>query len=202
MANVETSATAITTGAALHACIKSRWEPGEKLYGVVHAARDKALAFDGAREFGWKLQWLFSEDAAQQMSVVAPYLVPIAFDANYPYRESAYLDLWARRLGCSAGILLMTDSGPRKLRDDLSWAFQAADDNGNDYFFRFYDPRVLRSFLNVCTLGEAKNLFGTVREILVDGESPGTILSCQVDSERVSMDSIDLTSRKPQEVQS
>ena len=67
-----------------------QWEPGEKIYGVVDAARDKELAFEGAHQFGWKLQWLFSEDTAQQMSGVAPYLVPITFESSYPYLESAY----------------------------------------------------------------------------------------------------------------
>lgn len=195
MAEVETPATATITGAALHAVIESQREPGEKLYGVVDAAQDKELAFEGARQFGWKLQWLFSEDTAQQMSEVAPYLVPITFESDYPYRESAYLDLWAERLGTSAGILLLADSGAEKLRDDLCWAFQVADDDGNDYFFRFYDPRVLRYFAKVCTLGQAKNLFGTSRRILVEGESPGALLVCAVDSDGITIESADLAGK-------
>ena len=193
MAKVETVATSKITGAALHAFIESQREPGEKLYGLVDSARDKELAFEGARQFGWELQWLFSEGTAQQMRDVAPYLVPITFETSYPHRESAYLDLWAARLGGNAGILLLTNSEPPQLRDDLSWAFQVADEDGNDYFFRFYDPRVLRHFAKVCTLGQAKNLFGTVRQILVEGESPGAILACAVDSDGVVIESADLT---------
>lgn len=194
MAEVETAATSAITGAALHAFIESRREPAEKLYGVVDAARDKELAFEGALRYGWRLQWLFSEDTAQQMSGVAPYLVPITFESSYPYRESDYLDLWAERLGTHAGILLLTTSAPERLCNDLSWAFQVADDDNNNFFFRFYDPRVLRPFLKICTLGEAKNLFGTIRQILLEGESGGTLFSCRVSSQGVTIDAVDLVS--------
>lgn len=187
MAQVETPTKATITGAALHAFIESRRRQGEKLYGVVDAARDKELAFDGARQFGWNLRWLFSEGTDQQMSAVAPYLVPITFESTYPYLESDYLDLWATRLGSSAGILLLTRSGPEKLRDDLSWAFQVADEDDNIFFFRFYDPRVLRPFLKNCTPDEAKSFFGTIRQILVEGDSTGTVLSCHLTSQGVAV---------------
>ena len=192
MPQVETAAPSTITGAALHAFIESRREPGERLYAVVDAAQDKELAFEGALRYGWKLQWLFSEDTDRQMGGVAPYLVPITFESNYPFRESDYLDLWAERLGSNAGILLLTGSGPEELRGDLSSVFQVVDEDGTDGFFRFYDPRVLRFFANVCTLGEAKNLFGTIRQILVEGESPGALLACTMDAEGVAIETANI----------
>lgn len=193
MPQVETPMKATITGAELHTFIESQRKPGERLYGVVDAARDKKLAFDGALRYAWELQWLFTEDTDQQMNSVAPYLVPITFESSYPYPESEYLDLWAARLGRNAGILLLTDSGPENLRDDLSSAFQVADEEDNVFFFRFYDPRVLRPFLKICTLDEAKSLFGRIRRILVEGDSPGSVLLYRVNSDGVAVDSDNLT---------
>ena len=192
MAEVETSATAMITGAALHAFIESRREPGERLYAVVDAAQDKELAFDGALRFGWKLQWLFSKDTAQQMSGVAPYLVPITFESKYPFPESDYLDLWAERLGNNAGILLLTQSAPERMREELASAFNVVDEEGNEFFFRFYDPRVLRLFLKACTPDEAKEFFGTIGCMLLEAERPSDILSCAIANDGVSMECITL----------
>lgn len=178
MATVETVATTRITGADLHALIESERESGEKLYGVVDAARDNQLAFDGARQFGWELQWLFTEDTAQQMRDVAPYLVPITFESSYPYQESAYLDLWAERLGSSAGILLLTAAGPKDLWNHLRTVFSFTEED-EDYYFRFYDPRVLRPLLPACSGDDVAQYFGLIRVMLVEAETPGKLLCCR-----------------------
>ena len=98
------------TGATLHAFIEQRRKADERVYGIVDAARDKELAFEGAARWGWRLRWLFGEDASPQLRDVAPYLVPIESRPRYPHDQSEYLDLWADRLGGCAGIFFLCES--------------------------------------------------------------------------------------------
>ena len=45
-----------------------------------------------------------------------------------------------------------------------------------EVYFRFYDPRVLRTFLPTCTPEETTEFFGPVRSYLVEAEEPETLL--------------------------
>ena len=47
---------------------------------------------------------------------------------------------------------------------------------GEEVYFRFYDPRVLRGFLPNCTPGEIREFFGPIREFLMEAADPGTML--------------------------
>lgn len=200
MAEVETAATSTITGAVLHALIESRREPGEKLYGVVDAARDKELAFDGALRYGWKLQWLFSEDTDQQMRDVAPYLVPITFESTYPYQESEYLDLWAARLGTSAGILVLSAADAQAVRAHFAGVFDMEDDEGERYYFRFYDPRVLRSVLPICTDDNVQRYFGPIGTMVVESAQQDCLLACRPQQDSVAIDEISLVSDNVEEM--
>ena len=166
-------------GAALHALVKQRMKPGESLYGVVDAARDKTLAFAGATRFGWPIRWLFSEDTHQQMKDVAPYLVPIPFEAVYPYVESDYLDLWAEHLWRNAGILVLSSADVDTLWKHLNGIFEVAEGDGERYYFRFYDPRVLREILPGCTGDHVREQFGPMSHLLVEAEAMGCMLTCR-----------------------
>lgn len=165
------------SGAALHALVGHHVGMGDRLYAVADAARDKELAFAAPRQFGQTIHWLFEDGSGAHMLDVAPYLVPIAYRPKYPYEGSGYLDLWAERLGSSAGILLVTPADPESLRDHLGELFRVTDEKEHEYFFRFYDPRVLRMYLPTCTPAEAKEFFGPVRHFLVESERSGSVLS-------------------------
>lgn len=49
--------------------------------------------------------------------------------------------------------------------------------DGRRVLFRFYDPRVLRTFLPVCTRLELDQFFGPVETFRCQGDDPGLILS-------------------------
>lgn len=196
-----------TTGSDLHEFIRFRRGAGRQLFGVVDAARDSELAFAARDRFGREIYSLFEvgpssssdqpdkrrdpaaldmerqfvENALSRMANVAPYLVPIEFRSRYPYRNSEYLDLWAERLGSSAGILLLSEVHPARLAIHLRGLFRATDDEGHKYYFRFYDPRVLRLYLPTCTPAEAVEFFGPVRRFLVEGKGSGRMISYRPD---------------------
>lgn len=168
-----------TGGSALHKFVGHYVGIGDRLYGVVDAARDKELAFAARERFGDEARWLFEGEVGGPMSDVAPYLVPIEFRKKYPYDGSEYLDLWAQHLGNNAGILLVTAAKPDVLWSHLREVFTAVDDSGRKYFFRFYDPRVLRTFFPTCNASQAKEFFGPIRRLLVEAKLPKRVAVCR-----------------------
>ena len=172
-------------GADLHALIERHHQPNERIYGVVDAGRDQELAFEGAARWGWRLQWLFGEDAWPSLRDVAPYLVPIVYHPGYPYPQSEYLDLWADRLGGSAGILLLSEAGADEVWTHLRSIFRRTDDRGRVHYSRFYDPRVTRKLLPDLAGEQVREFFGPIGGILVEAENPDHLLICRPGQETV-----------------
>lgn len=173
---VEASRAAKATGADLHALVRRQFGTDDRLYGVVDASRNKELAYAAPRSYGQTIHWLFEEGSGAHMLDVAPYLVPIAFQTRYPYEGSGYLDRWARALGSSAGIVLITPVSTHLLLSHLHELFRVTDEKDHRYYFRFYDPRVLRVYLPTCTPLEAEEFFGPIRCMLYESETPGRML--------------------------
>jgi hypothetical protein len=129
---------------------------GESLYGIVDAARDMELAFEAKCLYKQEIQTLFEGKVASALADVAPYLIMI-------HPNGGYLKNWARHWGNSAGILFTTSADAHDLYAHLRHIFIVEDEQNQPYFFRFYDPRVLRTFLPTCTLQQLDEFFGPVR---------------------------------------
>lgn len=158
-------------GCEMHQAIKSARGLADRVYLIVDSARDRKLARDAWGVYDLKNWWLFDGSADPQMAPVAPYLIDLGFASEYPYPASDYLQMFAERLGTSAGILLLTPAEPRTLWEHLRTLFFVMDESGSQFFFRFYDPRVLRVFLPTCTKEQIRQFFGPVSAFLVEDES-------------------------------
>ena len=53
-------------------------------------------------------------------------------------------------------------------------------EDGEELYFRSYDPRVLRVFVPTCTPEEARTFFGPIRAFLVEANEPETLLTFTV----------------------
>ena len=133
-----------------------------RFYAVVDGARCVDLAYEAKLVFGKEIRSLFADDIQPLVWHVAPYLVPI--DPG-----STYLSRWAERWGQSAGVLIVSASDPDRLYSHLRKIFVVTDDQRQSFFFRFYDPRVLRNFLETCTRSQLTELFGPISEFIVEG---------------------------------
>lgn len=138
-----------------------RTTAGQRLYGVVDAAQCVDLAYEAKVLFGKEIRSLFLTEVQTPLWDVAPYLVPIDPD-------SGYLENWARRWGSNAGILLVSAADEDALCAHLRSIFVVADEEGQEYFFRFYDPRVLRAFLPTCSEDQMDELFGSIETFVVE----------------------------------
>jgi hypothetical protein len=140
----------------------------------VDAAQDKELAFEARDRFKLPIRMLFQGEAAEYMGDVAPYIVPID-------PASEYLECWVQRWGKNAGILLTTFADPETLFRHLREIFVVKDEEGQEYFFRYYDPRVLRVFLPTCSPLELGDFFGPISVLVAEGPSMEQCMtfSCQ-----------------------
>jgi hypothetical protein len=164
------------TPAALHAAIDRSRAPGEQLYAVADAARDPELARAGFERFKLERYTLFPATIHPQMPPVGPYLIPVPFGAKYPFPDAGYFDLWAGRFGRSCGVLLTTAADLRTIWEHLRGVFLVEDERGTEFFFRFYDPRVLRDFFPSLTVAEAKQFFGPVKRFFAESDGGAELL--------------------------
>ena len=71
--------------------------------------------------------------------------------------------------------------------------FVVNDDKGQEYFFRYYDPRVLRAFLSVCRAEEINAFFGPVVCYLVEAEEPEMVLKYTNDGRQAERTALSLS---------
>jgi hypothetical protein len=138
--------------------------PEERLYALVDGASAADLAVTG-RVLGHRLYTLFEGDMAAQVAHAGPILIPLDEE------PLAFLARWAEVLGKNAGVLLQTQAELGPLHAHLRHVFVCSDEEGSEYFLRFYDPRVLRGFLPTCDAEQRTEFFGPVQRFLVEAEA-------------------------------
>lgn len=133
------------------------------LYAVVDGAQNLDLAF-AAKRAGYDPISLFVGERAAQLGQVAPYFFPVP-------RGAPYFEEWTAALGSHAGVLVDSPADPRVLFTHLRSVFVVQDETGQEYFFRYYDPRVLRKYLPTCTEAELVEFFGPARAWICEDEA-------------------------------
>ncbi len=153
-------------GSIQHALLRSLdRSAGTDLYAIVDGSQDLELAFTG-RLMGNDVYTLFSGDMAEPVAHAGPCLIAL--------RDSVqFLERWVETLGGNAGILLETSADLETLYAHLREIFVVEDEEGQEYFFRYYDPRVLRTYLPTCTERELRDFFGPVQRWIAEDEKAG-----------------------------
>jgi hypothetical protein len=135
----------------------------DRLYAIVDGSQAIELAM-AARVGGERLYTLFEGDMAQHVAHAGPILIPVE-------KPLPFLTRWVEALGKSAGILLQTPADLPTLFAQLRHVFVVKDEEGQEYFLRFYDPRVFRGFLPTCTPEQRAEFFGPIRRWIVENEA-------------------------------
>ncbi len=185
-----------TTGESLRAFIQYRRAPGEGLFAVVDAARNRELIRVARDRLGLQTQCLFDGESAKIMEGVAPYVVSLDRKRALDRDSREFIDMYAERLGSSAAVMLFADVEADKVAVHLKKVFRAADETGRKYYFRFYDPRVLRPFIEVCEAGDATQFFGPIRRWIVESESPGKMWLYSSSASGVSADEVEIDAQQ------
>jgi hypothetical protein len=129
---------------------------------------------------------LYGGELPRELAEVAPYLVALA----RPSRLTA--GLLAAGWGESWGILLASTAILQDLRRHFRRFLRVQDERGRRLLFRFYDPRVLRTYLPTCDAAELRRFFGPVDRYVVEGPAPGALIEFRHAGAGLVQDVVDL----------
>jgi len=113
------------------------------------------------------------------MAEVAPYLVRL--EPETPFTDWVLEQGW----GNHWGIFVVSAAELLELRQHFRRFLIVHDPTGKPLYFRYYDPRVLRSYLPTCNGEELAALFGPVRCYMAEGEKPELLLRFELDAGRL-----------------
>jgi hypothetical protein len=136
-----------------------RSQPG-KLYAILDAARDP-LILTRLLECKEEHQSLYEGRKGDQLAAFAPYLV--ALPSGCSFLETLVRDGW----GKSWGVYLTSEQPFKEVRKHLRH-FLMVRSSDDTVYFRFYDPRVLRTYLPTCTKDELRQFFGPINRYVLE----------------------------------
>jgi hypothetical protein len=162
----------------------------EPLFALVDAALDpgiESLLEDAPGE----VYDFHPETAEMMMASARPTLVALPKNSNLLERlvRSGWGKGWCVYLTSSAPFIGVREHFRRHLIADYA--------GRGDAGFRFFDPRVLRTFLPEFNFEQADRLFYGVTEYLVESQLPSTLLEFQMGIDGVTARSIRLSTPKP-----
>jgi Domain of unknown function (DUF4123) len=143
-------------------------EPGSTLFGLMDAAQDpEILAL--IQEGGCPFESLYQGESAVVMASVAPYLVQL--DPEKGLLQQLVLKGW----GKNWGIYLRSCLPLAKVRRHFRHFTMVELPDGQQVYFRFYDPRVFRVFMPTCNASENSTIFEGIESIFAEGTDGNTM---------------------------
>lgn len=140
---------------------------GKRLMAILDSAEGPAvhqfLAHAGQRH-----QSLYQGGQQELLGSAAPYLVE--FDRELEPLVWALRSFW----GSSTMLFLASKASFEEVRHHLRQFLLVELPDGKTTYFRFYDPRVFRTYLPTCSVEESSRWFRNVEWFATEGE-PGTI---------------------------
>jgi Domain of unknown function (DUF4123) len=138
---------------------------GTLWHAIVDTAQDPALLPLVRKTPGH--QCLVSGDLAPELAATMPYIVRLR-------PGEALADAWRDHgSGRNWGILFETTRGSDWMRLHFKKFLNAKLPDGMIALFRFYDPRVFRTYLRAATPQEAAAWFDGIERYSVESETPG-----------------------------
>jgi hypothetical protein len=157
---------AATPHDTLLALLRDEFQP---LFAILDAARDiRILAL--LLHHKEQCESLYEGEQGATLAQVAPYLVRLAKES--PLLKALVKEGW----GKSWGVYLTCPNDFQEVRRHLRHFLQVKLPSGEQVYFRFYDPRVMRVFLPTCTPEDATQFFGPIQNYLVEDETPEQLL--------------------------
>jgi Domain of unknown function (DUF4123) len=117
---------------------------------------------------------LFSGDLEPDMQEVAPYLVRLL--PKTPFTDWILQEGWGKHWG----IFAHSREPVEEMRNHFRSLITVYDENGKPMIFRFYDPRVLGTFLSTCTAEELKVFFGKVEAYFAEADAADNLVRFQI----------------------
>ncbi len=144
------------------------------LYVILDGAQNETLldVFDDTE--GVEYECLFTEKLEPDMAEVAPYLVELKEGA--PFTKWLLDQGWAQNWG----IFVISESDLAEAWRHLRQHTRVFGPDRRRLYFRFYDPRVLNSFLPTCDGRQLADFFGRVELFIAEQEGGGGALAYSI----------------------
>ncbi|MCE7070777.1 DUF4123 domain-containing protein [Dyadobacter sp. CY327] len=125
-------------------------------------------SMDRARELNPFHTSLYPGKGAQDETLlsVAPFLFKYPYTADF--EEFLLSDGW----GHSWGLWVQSNTEFEELYQHFMRFLIVQTEEGQELYFRFYDPRVLRIFLPTCDQDQLAEFFGPVSQFIMEDEDP------------------------------
>jgi hypothetical protein len=147
-------------------------EGNANVYAILDGASVREL-LDRLHRFKPEFVCLYRGELEPDLVHVAPYLVRLE-------RKSAFTDwIFERGWGNHWGVFAVAPSDLTAMRQHFRRFLTVHDSEGSPMLFRYYDPRVLRTYLPTCSTQELGEVFGPVLHYVVEGEEPMELLRFQ-----------------------
>jgi hypothetical protein len=117
-----------------------------------------------------EFECLYTGDIKPDLAEVAPYLVRL--EPKSEFTEWVIGEGWGKHWG----VFVVAPVDFLAMRHHLRRFLMVHGSDGKLFYFRYYDPRVLRTYLPSCNAGELTELFGPVKTWALEGEDPGALL--------------------------
>jgi len=114
-----------------------------------------------AKSFNEDHLCLYSGEAEQQLGSVAPWLFSFQLNSNF---TEWYL---ASGGGQNWGIVIESEADMKTLKLHLKKFLRVQTEAGKKLYFRFYDPRILPTFLKSCNTQQLTEFFGPINKFIV-----------------------------------
>jgi hypothetical protein len=158
------------------------WFDGPQVHMLLDGARDPAIS-QLVRGGNLEYECLFTGDLSARLQTAAPYLVHL--EAASPLTHTLLERSWNQDWGIfTIGPHYTTIT---QQRIHFKKLLRVQDETGKEMAFRFYDPRVLRVFLPICTGEQLELVFGPLLAIVAQSEDPGTFVRYTPESTRVGL---------------
>jgi len=131
---------------------------------------------------------LYRGELEPDMAAVAPYLVKLEYD--HPFATLVCEQGWGNHWGIF--VLTPAEIDIRTLRNHFRKILMVYDPDGKLIYFRYYDPRVLRTYLPTCNAEETEIVFGPVATYILEDEDPSVFLTFSSDGGKVRIEKVPL----------
>jgi hypothetical protein len=120
-----------------------------------------------AKELNPEFDSLYRGQSEISLTMVAPYLFPFNPQTDFGkwYMQNGWGNSW--------GVLAYSDLDLKALVKHFRHFLMVKREDGEQLYFRFYDPRVLRVFLPTCDERQLNDFFGPVDFLICEDEDPG-----------------------------
>ncbi len=140
-------------------------------------SKNKFIILDSARmkeniHSAWNLNpnfrslYMESKDSEEVYTEVAPYL--FGYPNSNLFAEWLYMDGW----GKSWGVMFKTKNTFEEVHAHFRKFLTLRNNDGKKAYFRFYDPRVLRTILFTWDIQKLSDFFGPIDCFIIENEDP------------------------------